>query len=98
MATILNASDIFIPEFTETATVNGVSAEVISSEVDAETRVSEIGMDTQVDASIIVRVSVAAADEQLVSFRAKNYRIAHIAIDSANVTKRIYLSSTFGGA
>lgn len=98
MARILNANDIFIPEFTETATINGVSAEVISSEVDAETRVSEIGMDTQVDASIIVRVSVAAADEQLVSFRGRSYSISHIAVDSANLTKRIYLISTYGGA
>jgi hypothetical protein len=97
--TLLSADDLFIPEFTETATVDGVSGvEVISSEVDAETKISELGSDMDIDASLIVRSSVAVDTDDLVSFRGTSYRVAKAVPDSANVTKRIYLTSRYGGA
>lgn len=97
--TLLDADDLFIPEFTETATVDGVSGvEVISSEVDAETKISELGSDMDIDASLIVRATVAVDADDLVSFRGTSYRVAKVVPDSANVTKRIYLTSLYGGA
>ena len=99
MADIFDVEDLFIPEFTETATIAGVSGvEVISSELDAETRISEIGADEEIDASIIVRESVTAAEGGFVTFRAAENRISKIVKDSANLTKRLYLVSKFGGA
>lgn len=94
---LLNANDLFIPEFTESATVSGVAGiEVISSEVDAETKISELGSDIDIDASLIVRGSVSVDEEDLVTFRGVSYRVAKVVPDSANLTKRIYLTSKFG--
>lgn len=99
MADIFDVDDLFIPEFSETATIAGVAGvEVISSELDAETRISEIGADEQVDASIIVRSSVVAAEGNFATFRAVEYRISKIVKDSANLTKRLYLVAKYGGA
>ena len=99
MADIFDVDDIFIPEFIETATIAGFSGvEVISSELDAETRISEIGADEQIDESIVVRASATAAEGNIVTFRAVQYRISKIVKDSANLTKRLYLVAKFGGA
>jgi len=98
MAVLLNANDLFIPEFSETATVNNVSAEVIASELSADIQLAAAGANLNIDASIIVRISVAAAEGQIVSFRGNSYRIAKIDTDSANITKRLYLEAQFGGA
>jgi len=99
MADIFDVDDLFIPEFLETATIGGVAGvEVISSELDAETRISEIGADEQVDASLVVRASVTAAEGNFVTFRAVEYRISKIVRDSANLTKRLYLVAKYGGA
>ena len=96
---LFDADDIFIPEFVETATIGGVAnVEVVPSEVDAETRMSELGSDIDISASLIVRSSVAVDDGDPVVFRGTTYAVAKAVPDSANLTKRIYLTSRYGGA
>jgi len=96
---LLDADDLFIPEFVETATIGGVpNIEVVPSDVDAETRVSELGSDVDIAASLIVRASVVVDDDDTVVFRGSTYAVLKAVPDSANLTKRIYLTSRYGGA
>jgi hypothetical protein len=96
---MFNVDDLFIPEFQELAKIGSVSnVPVISAAIDVENVVNELGNDIRIDASVIVRVAVTAAEDDSVTYRGKTYRIAHIQTDSANLTKRIYLQSPFGGA
>jgi len=99
VAILLNVDDLFIPEFFETATVNAVpNVQVISAEVSEDVRMSELGADMDADAAIVVRLSVSANEDDLVSFRGRSFRIARAIEDSAALTKRLYLVAKYGGA
>lgn len=98
MAVLLNPEHLFIPEFVETAKIhNTTGVQVISSEVDLDRQVAELGSELSADASIVVRASQAATEDQLVVFRTKTYRIVRISEDSAGATKRLYLAAKYGG-
>ena len=96
----VNENEFFIPEFTECAYKNDVQFEAIASRLDAETRATEIGADIDIDLSLIIRgtCAVSFAQDDIVRFRGTEYRVYKVSDDSANVTRRLFLISRYGGA
>ena len=94
---ILNLNDLFITEFTELATINGVAnVPAIATAIKPDTQEREYGLDVRLEMALIVRATVAAARNNLVTFRGSTYRIEDVETDSDNSTKRILLSKRNG--
>ena len=95
-----SANDFFIPEFVECAYKGDESFPCISSRLDAETRATEIGPDIDIDLSLIIKgkCRVNLKQDDVIRFRGTEYRIHKISDDSANVTRRLFLISKYGGA
>jgi hypothetical protein len=95
--TLINVDDLFIPEFSEYATIAGRQVQCIATEISTDTVVAEMGGMQDFDLALMFKISVAKPEEgSLITFRREAYRVARIVEDSIAATYRVYLVARYG--
>lgn len=96
---LFDVDDLFIPEFCETATISGTSYSCIRSEFLAEEQFSDYGLQEGWDLTLDFKVSdfiSVPAEQTIVVFNSRTYRIAKTITDSAGLTFKAFLIDQYG--
>ena len=89
-----NADDIFISEFTESATISSTAYDCIQSEITENEQYTDWGMGEGWDLILMFKVAdftSLPSEGDVVTFRSKDYRAIQIQPDSANQTFKVSL-------
>lgn len=96
--TLINMDDLWIPEFVESCTIDGQAVECISTPIDTEIALTEMGADEEIDLALLFKISTPKPLRgALLTFRGRAYRVKKHVEDSIAASYRVYLSGQWGG-
>lgn len=95
---LINMTDLFIPEFVETATISGAAVSCISTDLSTSYNVAQMGADASVELALLFKFSATKpAEGASVTFRGTEYRVVRVVEDSIQAAFTVYLAAKYGG-
>lgn len=95
---ILNVDDLFIPDFTETATIGSKSYDCIREELTAEEQYSMFGATEGIDLILTMKIrdfTTMPTKGTLLEFDGTTYRIGEVKKDADNSTFDVALKGAY---